>query len=223
MNTLSMRHTSPLDVLSVNLSDVISLPDPEAAEELSHRMSLWVRVEELRERSYIERGIIAREVERRSLWRHLDDPETGFPFTSFSAWMGCRDYLGCRRTNFAAKADVKLLESDVPLGHLVQITDKGNIKTLIEMSSADRKDPAVLAAAKTLDNEQFLAKVEKERPNQHLSVRRMHRSSLGRNESDDVEQAIEWAIEHEIAGSPSEALHRMAVTALEKWKEEGEQ
>ena len=103
-----------------NLSDLICLPDPEAAEALNERMAVWMRIDKLQERSFVERGLIIREFERRKLWAYLVSPETGQPFPHLTAWLSCDNFLGCRRTNFEAKRTLEMLQ-DVPAEKLVDI------------------------------------------------------------------------------------------------------
>jgi hypothetical protein len=216
----SLRVRTPVDIVSTNLSDLISLPDPEAAEALNTRMAALDQIHRIHERSYAERGIIAREFELRSLWRHLIDPDTGLSFPHLTAWLSCSDFLGCRRTNFEAKADMKEL-ADVPADKLIDVS-KDNIKVLKLLSTSVRNQPDVLEAAKRLPQDKFLAKVEREHPSQHLEVRRVLRFSPGRSGAKVVEEMIAWALEHDIAGSRDEALVRAAEAALNEWKLEQE-
>jgi hypothetical protein len=216
MTILQVRTRTLFEIVSTNLSDMIALPDPEAAEALNTRMAALDQIHRIHERSYAERGIIAREFETRHLWAHLIDPETGISFPHLTAWLSCSDFLGCRRTNFEAKADMKEL-SDVPADKLIDVT-KDNIKVLKLLSTSVRNQPDVLEAAKSMPQNEFLAKVEKEHPTQHLEVRRFLRFKPGRSGAKIVEEAIAWALEHDIAGSRDEALVRMAETALDEWK-----
>lgn len=204
----------------VNLSDLIALPDPEAAEAMNTRMGVLDQIHRIHERSYSERGIIAREFERRKLWAHLIDPATGQAFPSFSAWMSCDDFMGCRRVNFESLRDMRAL-ADVPEEKLIDVP-KGNIKLLAQLSTAVRNQPDVLEAARVLDRDAFEEKVEKEHPQQHIEARRPLRFSPGRTGAKVIEEAIAWALEHDIAGSRDEALVRMAEQALHEWQLEAE-
>src|SRR5271156_3383912 len=114
-----------------NLSDIIALPDEEAAEAMNDRMGVLDQIHRIYERSYSERGIIAREFERRRLWQHLVDPDTGQSFPNFSAWMACSDFLGCRRVNFESLRDMRAL-ADIPEAQLIDVP-KGNIKLLTQL------------------------------------------------------------------------------------------
>lgn len=212
--------TTALDILSVNLSDVIALPDEKAAPALNERMAVLDQVHRIHERSFAERGIIAREFERRKLWQYLVDPHTNEVFSSFSAWMACPDYIGCRRVNFEAKRDIESMP-EIPAEQLREIP-KSNIKVLRQLSSHVRAEPEVLEAAKSLPQNEFLKKIEADHADQHLEVRRLLRFSPGRSGSKIVEEAIRWALDHDIAGTRDEALVRMAETALKDWELDAE-
>jgi hypothetical protein len=221
MTTLQVHHApSPLDAITQNLSDAISLPDPEAAVSLNERMSVWVRIDKLQERSFVERGLIIREFEKRQLWKHLIDPETDQPYPHLTAWLSSDGFLGCRRTNFEAKRTLAMLE-DVPAAKLIDIS-KATLHTLTQLSTAVRNDDAVLEAARTLKPEEFLEKMEVEHPQQHVEARKPLKFNPGRSGVKVVEEAITWALEHDIAGSRDEALVRMAETALNDWELEEE-
>lgn len=217
MNAIEVHHApAGLDILSSNLSEAIALPDPEAADALNRRMAAHVQIDRLHERSYGERLVITREFEKRSLWKHLEDPDTGEPFPHLTAWLSCSDYLGCRRTNFEALRDGKML-ADVPSEKLIDVP-KGNLKLLAQLSTAVRNHPDILEAAKTLPREKFEEKVEREQPLQHIERREPMRFSPGRSGAKIVEHGIAYAIEHGIAGSRDEALVRAFETAMHEWE-----
>lgn len=210
-----VRTRTPFEIASTNLSDLIAMPNPEAAEALNARMAALEQIHRIHERSYVERGIIVREFERRHLWQHLEDPETGEAFPNFTAWMSCSDFLGCRRVNFEALRDAKMLQ-DVPAEKLIDVP-KGNLKVLTQLSTAVRNQTDILEAAKILPPSEFLEKLEKEQPHQHIEAKKVMRFSPGRSWSKTIEEAISYAINHRIAGSRDEALLRMAETSLNEW------
>lgn len=203
----------PLSILTVNLADVMGLPDPEAATALNDRMLLYARIERIRERSYAEVGIIAREVERRQLYRHLIDPETGESFPHFTAWASSINFLACRRTTFEAKRVLASLE-DVPTEKLLEVP-RGNLHVLTQLSTAVRNDPAILEAARTLPREQFEEKVEREQPFQHIEARHPVKFHFGRSQRKVIEEWIAYAIEHDKAGSQEEAVAWACEEALD--------
>jgi hypothetical protein len=211
-----VRVQNAWDIVNTNLSDLIALPDVQAAPRLNERMALLDQIHKIHERSYSERGIIAREFERRKLWQHLVDPDTGQVFPNFTAWMSCSDFLGCRRVNFEAKKDMEGLE-DVPQAKLLDVP-KGNIKVLKQLSTKVRNKPEILEAARNLPQNKLLQKIEQEEPDQIIEAKQVLRFSPGRSWVKTIEKAIEWAIENDIAGTRDEALLRMAETALEQWE-----
>lgn len=216
MNLQVQLAPTAIEVLSGNLSEAISLPDPEAAESLNRRMAAWVRVDRLYERSFVERGLIIREFEKRQLWKHLIDPETGLPFPHLSAWLSSADYLGCRRSNFESKRVLALLE-DVPAEKLIDVP-KANLHTLTQLSTAVRNDPEILEAARTLPREKFEEKLEREQPNQHISPLSPLRFHANRSDRKIIEETIIWALNHDIATTRDEAFVRACETALDSWQ-----
>jgi hypothetical protein len=221
MTTLQVRtRTSPFEIISTSLSDLIALPDPEAASAMNERMGVFEQISRMHERSYSERGIIIREFEKRKLWAYLIDPETGQAFPHLTAWLSCGEFLGCRRVNFESLGDMRLLE-DVPTEKLIDIP-KGNLKVLAQLSTAVRNEPGILEAARILPQDEFLEKVEREQPNQHIETRKPLRFNPGRSGAKVVEEAIAWALEHDIAGNRDEAIVRMAEQALNEWRLEQE-
>lgn len=218
--TTPVRARTFFEIATTSIGDLIAMPDPEAAEALNTRMGALDQIHRLHERSYVERGIIVREFERRKLWEHLIDPETDQRFPNLTAWLSCSEFLGCRRTNFESKRDMELLQ-DVPTAKLIDVP-KGNLKVLTQLSTAVRNQPDILEAAKTMAPDEFLEKVEKEQPHQHIEARKVMRFSPGRSWARSIEETITYAQEHGIADTRDEALLRMAETALNEWKLEQE-
>lgn len=208
MNSLQVRART-LDILNVNLADHLALPDEEAAPILNQRMAVLDQIHRIHERTYPETGIIAREFERRHLYKHLIDPDTDLPFPNFTAWASCSNFLACRRIIFESKRDMEMLQ-DVPAEKLIDVS-KSNIKVLTQLSTAVRNDPEILAAART---DKLLEKVERDHPEQHLEARKPLRLNPGRSDAKIIEKWIEYAQEHDIAGSPTEAIVRACEMAL---------
>src|SRR6185437_13083690 len=160
----SLQVHDALNVMATGWDAAVALPDPEAAEVLNARFATWNRIEELqRERSFSERGLIILEFERRALWKYILDPDTDQPYPSMNAWMSCSRFLGCRRTNYAAKRTLKLLDDVEDKSKLIDVPP-GNLHILTQLSTAVRNDPEILRAAKTLPRDKFEEKVEKEQP-----------------------------------------------------------
>lgn len=219
MNTLQVRHApGPLAILSSNLDELLALADPEAAESLNAWMGALRRVEEAYTVSYGQRLVIIRNFEERGLWRHLTDPDTDRPFPNLTAWLSS-GFIGCRRVNMDAHRDSHAL-ADVPPKNLIDVP-KSSIGVLKQLSTAVRGLPDVLEAAKGGD-EKLIEKIEAEYPDQHLEQRKFLRFNPGRAGAKAVEEAIAWALDHDIAGSRDEALVFAAETALNQWKLEVE-
>lgn len=206
---------SDLSVLNTSLTSMIALPDDQAAPALHMRMVALDTVERIQQVSFSERGFIIREFKLRSLWKYLTDPDTGEVFPTMNAWMSCTTFLGCRRTNYEALRIMGLLE-DVPAAKLIDIP-KSNLHTLTQLSTAVRNQPDVLEAARTMPREAFEEKVEFEHPLQHVETRSPMRLTPGRSERKILDAAIRWAIDHDIAGNPTEAIVRACETALNAW------
>lgn len=211
MPELQVRVRTDIAILNESLESLIALPDDRAALELDKRMDAWEQIDRLYEYSYSERGEICRQFEKRGLWKHLLNPNSKEPFNSFSAWMAS-GAVGGRRINFESLRDVRDLQ-DVPAEKLRGVP-KSNVKILKQLSTAVRNQDAVLEAAKTLPQEQFLEKVEKDHPDQHIEGRRALRFSPGRSGARKVEEWIRYAIEHDLAGNRDEALVMACEEAL---------
>lgn len=199
-----------LQTLAVHLGDLIKLPDPEAAVSLNSRLGAIDRVER---RAFAERVIIVREFETRHLWKHLIDPDTGETFPNLTAWMSCSVYMGCRRTNFEAKKTAEML-SDVPSEKLIDIP-KANLNTLAHLSTAVRNQPEVLEAARTMKPEHFEEQIAEKHPQQHIDPRKPVPLHFGRSQWKAIEEWIEYAMQHDIAGTREEAIMRACEVAME--------
>jgi hypothetical protein len=211
MSTMQVRART-FDVMAVNLADIMALPDAEAAPALNDRMGALDLVHKIHERTYAETGIIAREFERRKLYEHLIDPDTDRPFPNFTSWASCSNFLACRRIIFESKRDMDLL-NDIPSDKLLDVP-KSNIKVLTQLSTHVRNDQSVLDSAKNLPQNKFLAKLEKDNPDQHIETRRPFRFMPGRSDAKVMEQWIAYAMEHDIAGSATEAVVRACEYAM---------
>lgn len=215
MNIQVHHAPGPLAILSTNLDELLALSDPDAAESLNAWMAALKRVEEVYEVSYGQRLVIIRNFEERSLWRYLTDPDTDLPFPNLTAWLSS-GFIGCRRTNMDAHKDALML-SDVPAVKLIDVP-RETIKVLKKLSTDVRNDAGVLEAARRMGTEDFEEKIEKEHPNQCIERRQPMRFSPGRSWARTIEEAITYALEHDIAGTRDEALLRMAETSLNDWR-----
>ena len=195
--------------------DYSSLPDTDAEQAIYDWMR---RFDDAQRLSYSRVGMLCREVKRRLLWRHRDDPDTGQPCTSFTRWVRvCAPYSYA--TCFAALGDVESL-SDVPDEHLSSIPPS-NYPTLRQLSTAVRSEPEVIEAAKTQRNDEFIETIRKSHPNQHLESRKTLRFHPSESAAKKIEEAIQAAMERG-ASNRDEALECLAVNALEDWRMEQE-
>jgi hypothetical protein len=203
---------------SKRLEDLVRLPDEDAARELQCRLAGIERVEELHERSYAEILVIAGEFDKRKLWQCVENPVSGEPFNSWSAWATAAGPR-CRRVMMEAKRDASAL-SDVPTTSLIGVS-KDNIKVLKQLSTKVRNEPQILEAAKTLPADQFIAKIETEKPDQHIESRQWFRAHLERSVFEKAEKLIAFAIESGRADTRAEAVERIFDTAEDEWVNEG--
>jgi hypothetical protein len=171
-------------------------------------MRILDEIDRAHERSYAERGMIAREFEVRNLWQYLIDPRTRSPFRSYNAWMGS-GYIGCRSVNYEARRDMEELK-DLPPSKLREVPKK-NIKVLLQLSTAVRRSDKVLYDARSMQPQDFIQRVEKDFPDQHIESTQVVRFTLTRSAAKEVERVIDLAIERG-ARDRNEALEWLAAT-----------
>jgi hypothetical protein len=193
-----------LSNLRATLPALIALPDPEAAEAMNTRMSLLDLIDRVQAVTYSQRLVIIAEFTRRSLWKHLIDPEVGEPFPHLTSWLSS-GFMGCRRTNMEAKRDAESL-ADVPTAQLIDVP-KASIKVLTGVSTAVRNLPEVLEAARN-GEEKLLEKLERDHGDQHLEGRKPLTLRLSRSERKVVDDWVEYAIAEDIAATTTEAIVR---------------
>jgi hypothetical protein len=204
MSNLQVQNA--LGIVLVDIDDLISLPDQQAAEALNLRLGAFEYLERLYKGSFSERTRIVRNFETRSLWKYLIDPDTGYAFPNMTAWLSCSSFLGCRRTNFEALRMGKML-ADVPDDKLVDIP-KENMNMLAHLSTAVRTDPVIIEAARKQEPSDFEGFVEKNYPHQHIERRAPWTIRPGRSERKVIDKWVERAIRDGIAGSTTEAIVR---------------
>jgi len=125
--------------------------------------SILESIDRVEDRSFIWRGIVLREIERRELWK--DDKDA--LYTSMNDWIH-RAPGKSARDRYAALAAVEALK-EIPLQDLSQIP-RCNVETLQKMSSSVRVQPEVLEAAKGSEDA-FVAHVQAHHPDQHIQKR----------------------------------------------------
>lgn len=186
-----------------------SIPDEQAAIALDGRLRA---LEALWRRSFVERGLILIEMKQRLLWQHLDDPTTGVPYTSLERWI-LTAAPQSRADCYAAMRAVEELR-DVPREQLAEIP-RCNVHILQALSSQVRREPEVIKAATSLSQREFVAKLEKEYPLQHIESRRTLHMHPTKGASEVIEQAIQRASDMEGCTTREESLECIAVYYLQ--------
>jgi hypothetical protein len=136
---------------------------------MRRRAALDGRARSLRQRyreDFVELGIICCAVEDHELCKWLEDSETDKPFTSFTAWLDDA-WARERTTAWEAYQSVRDNRDDIAEMDMREIPRK-NLNTCRKLSSAVKRDPRVLAAAKTKTNPEFVETVRKAHPDQHI-------------------------------------------------------
>jgi hypothetical protein len=187
--------------------EYLNMADAEAEAYIFNKLTLYAEYERKR---WGEVGLMADTVEKKELWRSRVDPADGFPCRSFARWAHLSPYPYA--TLYAAKADVQAL-SDVPADDLAQIP-QGNFKTLKQLSTAVRRDPEVLQAARGR-SEVFIAHLQANHPDQHVEKDTIFKVPLNETQMKDVEDAIAKALERG-CDSRSEVVWMWAVEELSK-------
>ena len=193
------------------MTDYSTLPRPERAQYITEAVSKWARKYETR---FAVLGLMLHDCESNELWKEVIDDTVGFPFGTFGQWMArCtpgEDDSPARSTAYAAlKWRKRLL--DIPAADYAQIRE-ANVVTLVQLSTAVRRDPAVLEAARG-NNPALVALVKDKHADQHIEASTMFRCPLSEGQMDDVEKAIAKAMNRGCA-SRSEVIWMWAVEEL---------
>jgi hypothetical protein len=168
--------------------------------------------------SRTEIGIMCRDVRDGMLWKYRIDPETNEPCTNWTRWM----HLAAPRAYSTAHQYLReVIElKDIPDEHLSQIRGE-NVDTVIQLSTAVRKDPDVLEAAKTQPVDGLIDHIRDKHPGQAIE----HRKTLKFNPEESavkvINNALDEAIEHGARDRDS-ALEMLAVIALQNFQMERE-
>lgn len=203
--------TSPtLDggVTEASLIALRSMPDEIAAVALDGQMRT---LEAIWRRSFLARGLILLEMEQRMLWKHLTDPATGEPYKSLGVWI-ITAAPQSRSGAYAALSAVKELR-DIPREHLEGVS-RCNVSVLQALSTAVRNDPAVLRAARDLPEREFIRKIQKDWPSQHIEERKMLHMNPVKSASIVIEQGIRKAMEVEGLTTREQVLELWACNYL---------
>lgn len=192
-------------------TDYSTLPRPERAQYITDAVSKWAKKYATR---FAVLGLMLHDCESNELWKEVIDDTVGFPFGTFGQWMArCtpgEDDSPARSTAYAALRARKAL-SDISAADYAQIRE-ANVGTLVQLSTAVRRDPAVLEAAKG-NNPALIALVKEKHADQHVEASTMFRCPLSEGQMDDVEKAIAKAMNRGCA-SRSEVIWMWAVEEL---------
>lgn len=177
------------------------LPAEQAEPLIFAKMQSYDEAEKTR---YMQIGLLCREVESRELWRLRSK--------SFDKWLrACCPFS--YSTARAALHDCTEL-ADVPADDLAQIP-QSNISTLKQLSTAVRRDPKVLKAAKEEKADEFVSAIRVMHPGQAIE----HRKPLRFNPEESgvivIEEALLKAAEQG-ARNRDEALEMVAVSFLQQ-------
>ena len=193
------------------MTDYSTLPRPERAQYITDAVSKWAKKYATR---FAVLGLMLHDCESNELWKEVIDDTVGFPFGTFGQWMArCtpgEDDSPARSTAYAALRARKAL-SDIPAADYAQIRE-ANVGTLVQLSTAVRRDPAVLEAARG-NNPDLIALVKEKHADQHVEASTMFRCPLSEGQMDDVERAIAKAMNRGCA-SRSEVIWMWAVEEL---------
>jgi len=201
----------------IELLNTANMTAPEVEELYFSRLRL---LDQTLKYSYAEIGVICRRVKLSQLWRQRTDPATGETISSFERWVRVAAPWA-NSTVFAAMRDVEEL-TDVPEADLLEIPAT-NMTTLKQLSTAVRKDPDVLLAAKTMRSEEFVEKIRAEHPMQHIEKKVVLRvSGLDESAYERVVEAFNTAMATKGAKTWAEALEMICEEAADVWRTEAE-
>ena len=196
------------------MTDYTALPRPERAQYITEAVSKWAKKYATR---FAVLGLMLHDCKSNELWKEIIDDTVGWPFGTFGQWMerctpskNGEDDSPSRAMCYAAlKAREALL--DIPAADYAQIRE-ANVGTLVQLSTAVRRDPAVLEAARG-NNPALIAHVKANWPTQHIEKDTVFRVPLNETQMADMESAITKAMNRGCA-SRSEALWMIAVDYL---------
>lgn len=171
----------------LNLRTVDNL---DAADVFDKRIRV---MEQQHKRSFVERGMILVEMETRQLWSVLVDPDTNVYYRSLERWlMVAAPYS--RSDCYAAMRAIKELK-DVAVEEIQQMS-RANVEILAGLSTAVKRDPIVIQAAKELPERAFVEKINESFPEQHVEPKegfRIKPDKSARKLIEDTIKMVEWA------------------------------
>jgi len=156
------QNPAPMEITALSLSAMREEPDADVAQRLDSRVR---DLERQHRRSFVELGLICNEMDDRSLWSELVNPETGNFFQSFGSWL--MDAAQVSSSNAYRAMKVLKQITDIPVADLQEMS-RANVMIVAQLSSKVRQDPQVIAAAKSQTETGFYQTLEANYPDQHI-------------------------------------------------------
>ena len=205
-------------------SDYTQLARPERAQYITEAVSQWCKEYATR---FAVLGLMLYDFESERLWEEVIDPATGWPFGTFGQWMArCAPGEAgeaeppARSWAYAAlKARKELL--DIPAADYAQIRE-ANVGTLLQLSTAVRRDPAVLEAARG-NNPALIAHVKAHHKDQHIESPAKMLFNFTEGAKAEVEEAVQLAIERGDADNKESAVLGWAINYKDECRGRDEQ
>ena len=180
-----------------------------SAKEMASALDMRVReIEEINDTTFLELGLIVCEFERnpKELWKQLG-------FARWTSWMNARGTKASRTKRYAARvAFMAIAEINISLEEAKSIKSRANATTLAKVSRQHR--PKLLEDAKTLENEEFIEKINRDFPDEHIESNapmRLRPTASQRKKIDFAVDVARWVYE---LGSREEAIESMAAFFL---------
>jgi len=180
-----------------------------SAKEMASALDIRIReIEDINDTTFLELGLLVCEFERnpKELWRHLG-------YARWTSWMNARGTKASRAKRYAARiAFMAIAEINIPLEEAKEIKSRANATTLAKVSHRHRKE--LLEDAKTLENEEFIKKIQKKFPDEHIESNAPMRLKPTESQRKKIDKAVDvarWVYE---LGSREEAIESMAAFFL---------
>ncbi|HTF72450.1 MAG TPA: hypothetical protein VK638_58255 [Edaphobacter sp.] len=180
------------EITEKDILNLRELDDEEAARILDERTGV---IESTTRRSFIELGMICREMRERMLWTKRSHPISGVPYHSWEEWVIVRLGVG-RRSAFKAISVLEKIRG-VSVEDLKEMT-RANVTRLAELSTKVQNDPKVIEAAKETSEEGFVKVLQDHFPDQHVGdapAVNLKLSPETRGYFDDCVEIAEWSYE----------------------------
>ena len=202
------RKLAPDRYDAATLEKMREWPKDSAAVMLDSRVRTIEKDSKL---TFIELGLILKEVDTRELWKHMNEK-----WHSFDAWLSDAAPV-CRTSGYSALKAIREL-GDVPVEELEEMP-RCNVGLLAKVPKA-RREPEVIKAAQTLSEEAFTGYVERKVPEAHIESKSLMRFKPERSQRAKIDEALALAGRLEETESREEQLEILAAEYLENHREE---